>query len=114
VTTPGTGGYYKELGQRIRQARLDAGVTQEQVANAASLTRASVANIEAGRQQVLVHTLIALARAVNVTVPELLPGGAWESTPSARVRAELPEDFGAFLDGVLKQADRKAQRGSRG
>src|SRR5690349_14470377 len=64
-------GFYRDLGQRVRKARDQAGVTQEQLAAGVKLNRTSVTNIEKGRQRILVHTLIDIATVLRVK-PELL------------------------------------------
>lgn len=64
-------GYYRELGQRIQRARIAKGLTQEGLASAVGLTRTSVVNIEKGRQKVLAHTLVRLARSLHVGIENL-------------------------------------------
>lgn len=61
------------IGLRVRQARKAARLTQDQVGWSVGLTRASIANIEAGRQGVLFETAIQLARTLGVT-PDYLAG----------------------------------------
>jgi transcriptional regulator with XRE-family HTH domain len=63
---------YKNLGKRIRDLRKSLGQTQEQLAKQVGISRASLANIEAGRQQVLVHHLFGLAGALQLDSPALL------------------------------------------
>jgi transcriptional regulator with XRE-family HTH domain len=65
--------FYIELGRCIREARLKNNLTQEALAALVSLTRTSVTNIEKGRQQVLVHTLLDIATALGVPPDVLLP-----------------------------------------
>ena len=48
-------------------------MTQEALAAKARLTRTSIINIEKGRQQVLLHTLVDIANALNVSPIELIP-----------------------------------------
>ena len=67
---------YREIGLRIAHARGRAGTTQQHLANAVGLTRTSVANIEAGRQRVMVHQLVAMASALGVRVCNIIPGSA--------------------------------------
>lgn len=65
---------YEILGKRIKGLRKNLGQTQDQMAKQMNISRASLANIEAGRQQVLVHHLFAFARALQLKSPaELLP-----------------------------------------
>lgn len=88
--------FYREMGQRIRAAREKSHLTQEALASMVSLTRTSVTNIEKGRQQLLVHTLVEIAKALKVSLESLLP-----ETQSLYVE-ELDE-----LDELLK--DRSPQ-----
>lgn len=64
--------FYIAVGQRISKAR-QARMTQDELGKMVSLTRTSIINIEKGRQQVLVHTLVSIARAVGVAPEKLLP-----------------------------------------
>lgn len=86
--------FYVELGKRIRDARKHRKFTQEKLATAVQLTRTSITNIEAGRQPVLAHHLVRLARALAVTVPELLP-----LTVDAAATPELDERLRSFPEG---------------
>lgn len=64
---------YITLGKRIQEARQRTPLTQAQLAAALGLSRTSVTNIENGRQQILVHTLYAIATALRVDLHTLLP-----------------------------------------
>jgi transcriptional regulator with XRE-family HTH domain len=85
--------FYKELGKRIHAARVRAGLTQQDVAERLSppVTRASVANMESGKQRILCHSLVALSE-VLLTTPEalLLPGGTRATGPDAPQAKEAP------------------------
>lgn len=63
----------RRLAGRIRAARTMAGLTQQQVADLAELSRASVANIELGMQAVTVHQLLVLSRALAIEPTSLVP-----------------------------------------
>lgn len=65
--------FYKDLGQLIRAARESSNITQESLASKVSLTRTSITNIEKGRQQLLVHTLVQISMALKVEPESLLP-----------------------------------------
>lgn len=65
--------FYEEVGRRLRRARTEAGLTQQQLAAAVDLSRASVANIEAGRQPFPVYTLALFARALELPIGALVP-----------------------------------------
>ena len=48
-------------------------MTQEALAKKAMLTRTSIINMEKGRQQILVHSLVDIAQALRVPLNELIP-----------------------------------------
>jgi transcriptional regulator with XRE-family HTH domain len=64
--------FYAAVGQRIAKAR-DGRLTQEALAKKTALTRTSIVNIEKGRQQILLHTLVDIAQALHLPVTELIP-----------------------------------------
>ena len=55
----------------MRMARSDAGMTQQQVADAMGLSRTSIANIEMGRQRVYLEDVWAFAKALHTTPTKL-------------------------------------------
>jgi DNA-binding XRE family transcriptional regulator len=61
----------KLFGQRLRQLRESAGVTQKKLAEAAGVGRVTLVRIENGEQSPRYETIIALARALDVP-PERL------------------------------------------
>lgn len=67
------GPFYVELGRRLAEARRDRKVTQAAIAAACALSRASVVNIERGRQPLSVEALVRWCTAVNVPVLTVLP-----------------------------------------
>ena len=64
---------YLCIGERVRQARDAAGLTQSDLAERVCLTRTSITNIERARQSVQLHTLYAIAQALEISVHALLP-----------------------------------------
>lgn len=64
---------YVEIGKQIFEARDRKGMTQEQLAEKISLKRTSITNIEKGKQQLLVHTLVNIAKELEVEVSSLIP-----------------------------------------
>lgn len=54
------------IGARIRAARLNAGLTQADLAKAASISRPQVANIEAGATDTPLRVFVAMARTLNL------------------------------------------------
>jgi transcriptional regulator with XRE-family HTH domain len=79
--------FYSDLGRRLRIARDDLGLTQQQVADQVGLVRASIANIERGRQRLLLHTFVDLCLALDITPAEIFahwPGGYRAGVTPAR------------------------------
>jgi len=70
---------YRELGERLAHARRSAGLTQRAVAERAGIGRPTLANIEKGRQRVLYHQLLDVARALGSDPRDLLPAPALSS-----------------------------------
>ena len=82
---------YIALGQLVRAARGRADLTQDKLSDMVGLTRTSVANIERGGQKIQVHTLYALARALEVSPEDLLPSSSAETRQDIEER--LPKDL---------------------
>lgn len=64
---------YNYIGGVIKEHRQRAGLTQSELARRAGVTRYSIANIEKGRQGVLLHTLRSIAHALGIPLRLLLP-----------------------------------------
>lgn len=81
---------YQEVGQNIRRYRENARRTQAQLAAQIGISRASLANIEAGRQQVLLHYLYAIADSLELSSPSVLMPELYASPVPAGNAAALP------------------------
>lgn len=70
---PRIAAFYTSLGRRIQERRTLLRVTQAELGATVTPTvsRASISNIETGRQAVLAHQLVAFATALNTTAREL-------------------------------------------
>ncbi|MGD0052190.1 MAG: helix-turn-helix transcriptional regulator [Vulcanimicrobiaceae bacterium] len=66
--------FLARIGARVRELRAVSGLTQRVVAERAGLSRASIANVEAGRQNLRLRQLAALATALGVQVDRLVTG----------------------------------------
>ncbi|MEW2631654.1 helix-turn-helix transcriptional regulator [Streptomyces sp. NPDC048389] len=62
----------RRIGDRIRAARLYANLTQEAVAMATGIDRASVNRIEQGHQSATLDTLLLIADAIGVPLADLV------------------------------------------
>jgi transcriptional regulator with XRE-family HTH domain len=60
------------LGDELRRARTDAGLTQEEVARKAKLDRAYVSQLENDHKSPTVDTLFRLCRAIGIKASTLL------------------------------------------
>ncbi|TDO83742.1 DNA-binding XRE family transcriptional regulator [Flavobacterium chryseum] len=65
--------FYIKLGSKIKDERLKAEIKQEAFASFLNLSRASIVNIEKGRQRPPIHLLWSIAKILNIEVMELLP-----------------------------------------
>lgn len=104
-------GYYAVVGRKIADARRLLGMTQEALALKISLSRTSVINIEKGRQQLLVHTLVDIARALHVAPSDLIP--EFQSGEPKDITSVL-EESGVPEKGIdwLKAAVVRSSQGS--
>lgn len=64
----------KVLGQRIRQIRIQQALSQEELAHLAELDRSYIGQIERGERNLYFSNLYKIARALDLTVSELLEG----------------------------------------
>jgi transcriptional regulator with XRE-family HTH domain len=65
---------YEVFGRAIALRRKGQGMSQDDLAKAVGLSRASIANIETGRQKVLLHHVYMIAAALNCkSILELIP-----------------------------------------
>ena len=64
---------YVDVGQRMKEAREKAGLTQEQVGLSLGMTRANVANLEGGKSAILLTHLYNLAMCLDVPLSRFLP-----------------------------------------
>ena len=77
------------LGQRIQKIRNRRCMTQQELAEASSLSVPHISHIETGRKQVSLCALIRIAEALNVTVDQLLIGN--QSTAGNSLQAEMQD-----------------------
>lgn len=85
--------FYEDIGRKIQALRNRSGLSQESLGSALRprVTRASIANIEAGKQRILTHTLVQLAVALDVEVSTLLPTAKSGQAMSSHVEAKLAQ-----------------------
>ncbi len=64
---------YIHIGKKIKTVRDKADLTQESLADAIGVSRASIANYESGKQSIYISDLYKIADALNIEIRELLP-----------------------------------------
>lgn len=101
--------FYVALGRRIFEHRINAKLTQAQLGAklAKPLKRAAIANIETGKQRVLAHTLVEIARALEVSLLDVVPGevtmSAEQDVERKLLAHEVPERVAKLLaTGVIQ------------
>lgn len=80
---------YKPIGELVRRRRKKMKLTQAQLSSRVGISRASLANIETGRQSVVVHQIYAIAAALDVSPHDLLPLGIGKSADSTGSDADV-------------------------
>lgn len=65
--------YAKQFGQRLRELRENAGLSQEELAHFAALHRTHISLIERGQRSVRLETIERLARALKLNPSRLMP-----------------------------------------
>jgi DNA-binding XRE family transcriptional regulator len=90
-------GFYRKLAERVRARREALGLTQAELAEKADVSRSSIANLETGRQAILVHQFVGLAKALELPWTELMPEIDEPATADVRV---LPKAVEAFVAAV--------------
>jgi transcriptional regulator with XRE-family HTH domain len=68
--------------QNVRKARLAKGLSQEDLAELASLHRNYVGGVERGERNISIDNMEKLARALSTTIAKLVPGSPSAAKPS--------------------------------
>jgi transcriptional regulator with XRE-family HTH domain len=102
---------YRRVGTLLRERRKTRLLTQEALSQQMKISRAALANIEAGRQQVLVHQLYAAALALDCPVASLLPTpdelASSHSDLGMKLPTDLSEDQREQIMRLINSAERK-------
>lgn len=86
--TPDMEPIYLTLGQRVIDERMRAGWTQADLACQVRLGRASIANVETGRQRLMLHQVELLAQVFDVSISDMI---GCDAPNAKRLRAENAE-----------------------
>lgn len=68
---------HAQVGLRVRAMREALGISQAELAKRVGWQRASIANIEAGRQRLLLHAVEKIAQGFGTTPKHLMKGIWW-------------------------------------
>lgn len=100
---------YRVFGRRLREIREKKELPQQELATFSGLTRSSIANIESGKQRVLLHQVLQFAEALHVTVGELVPStGEMAQT----LTTETGNERNAYLEKVRRLASGRTEEES--
>ncbi|TKC62250.1 helix-turn-helix transcriptional regulator [Pedobacter hiemivivus] len=97
----------KEIGERIKELRVNSGLSQAFIANILSLSRSNYSQIELGNQYPSFNTLHEIARYYSKTYDWLLHGDSAEPTPEAPAKislilSDLENAFKSFTNSLKK------------
>lgn len=99
---------YRRLGQKVAKRRRELRLTQSDIAEKLGLSRASLANLENGRQRIMVHQLFALVNALKLkSILDLVPEiwGPLEPLPEIKVSGSpLSPQQQSAVESVLASA----------
>jgi transcriptional regulator with XRE-family HTH domain len=84
---------YKEIGAVIKSRRKTLKFKQEALAGLLGISRGSLANVEIGRQSILVHQLYKFADALQLTPYDLLPPTSIDQLRAEPTKLPLPSDL---------------------
>jgi transcriptional regulator with XRE-family HTH domain len=112
---------YKTIGAIIRRRRRRLEWPQTRLASRLGISRATLANIETGRQRVLVHHLYTLAEVLEMKPSDFLPPASMTESPGAWALLPIPDDLKpqqkeqiARLIGPLHQTTSKSKERDNG
>jgi DNA-binding XRE family transcriptional regulator len=85
--------FYEAVGKHIHGFRVTRGLTQGELGLRLGppVTRASIANLENGRQRLLLHTAVQIAQILGCDLRDLLPACASASEP--RVQSDMAQEL---------------------
>lgn len=111
--------FYVELGRRIHQLRDARKLSQEELGRQLHppVTRASIANLETGKQRVLALTLVQFAKALGVRLQDLVPDPEQEPRASwthGEIEHELEKELSELPKKQIKKLVSRLQQKTGG
>jgi transcriptional regulator with XRE-family HTH domain len=105
----------KRLGERIRKARLDADLTQGQLATRIGISQNAVSNVETGLSTIDAPDLVVWAQALDKPVMYfLLDGELTALDRAAAILSMFPEDRLEFVSQMLESLALTMQQQKQG
>src|SRR5690349_1853796 len=96
---------YTQIGKSIRGVRERLKIKQTDFAKLLEISRASVVNIEKGRQYPPLHLIFGIAKALKVKVTDLVP--ELESIEPSEIDKSINENIRSYLNKWIKANDPK-------
>lgn len=90
------------LGKKLKMARIRAGFTQEELAETVGVSRGSIARYELGEMEPKLENLVALSKALDISIDYLLGVAKTDQ----RLVAMLPDEAICALDKFIKAVQR--------
>ena len=98
------GDLYEAIGAELRERRAACGLKQEELALRVGISRASIANVEGGRQAISMHHFADLATALGTTASAVLVTAEARRGRSTNLPADLPLAVQAFIKSKITLA----------
>lgn len=93
---------YARFGEVVKNRRAALKLTQEDLAQKVQLSRASIANIESGRQKILLHQMYIFAKSLNLEPTDLLANVSVATNPASRPSGSSQKEQ-MWVDAILRQ-----------
>lgn len=100
--------FYLEIGERVRGARLENNRSQRSLAEGVRMSRASIGNIEAGRQRIQVHTLATIGHELGCSLHRLLPSRIETESVPGKIKDDSVEYIDSASESFVLRAIRQA------
>lgn len=99
--------FYRKVGMIIKSSRLEKQVSQEQLAELLGFkSRISIANIESGKQNVQLHSLVEISDFLKVPVAQLLPDNYKPLNKISRnITKKIEQSLNEYPDASAKVSD---------
>ena len=111
ITVSDHSGFYKKVGENIRNRRKILGLSQEELAKAVGLKRPSLSNIEKGRQNILLHTFCEIAETLDSDPNALLPERRRPEPATVPDLAAYSKEVREFVEAGIKTAEKEVVNG---